>query len=216
MPVNYSGIKDNRPRRGTVASFLKEKIGKETLLSFVSAYFTIYAYDKLKDSLDGAPLGLYAVVPADLRDKADLFNAKLAEIVQPGVIFCLRHKNSKPENREVNPLNPYFLAYVRDDGTVRYGYTHPKQILRAYQALCARKTAPLEELCESFNMSTNDGKNMENYNVLLEKTVRDIVGRVEKKNIGNLFTAREGKLLNDKGKIKDTDDFELITWLVIR
>lgn len=39
-----SGIRDNRPARGTVASFLKEKIRLDSELSFVSAYFTIYAY----------------------------------------------------------------------------------------------------------------------------------------------------------------------------
>jgi hypothetical protein len=36
-----SGICDNRPSRGTVASFLREKIHPGANLSFVSAYFTI-------------------------------------------------------------------------------------------------------------------------------------------------------------------------------
>jgi hypothetical protein len=46
-----SGIRDNRPARGTVASFLKEKIRFGSDLSVVSAYFTIYAYDAMKDTL---------------------------------------------------------------------------------------------------------------------------------------------------------------------
>ncbi len=46
-----SGIRDNHSR-GTVASFLTEKIQDGSTLSIVSAYFTIYAYDALKDSLD--------------------------------------------------------------------------------------------------------------------------------------------------------------------
>jgi hypothetical protein len=49
-----SGIRDNRPNRGTVASFLKEKIHPGAKLSFVSAYFTIYAYEALKEQLDQA------------------------------------------------------------------------------------------------------------------------------------------------------------------
>ena len=49
-----SGIRDNRPSRGTVASFLKEKIHPGANLSFVSAYFTIYAYEALKEQLDQA------------------------------------------------------------------------------------------------------------------------------------------------------------------
>ncbi len=49
-----SGIRDNRPARGTVASFLKEKIRRDSELSFVSAYFTIYAYEALKTELNQA------------------------------------------------------------------------------------------------------------------------------------------------------------------
>jgi hypothetical protein len=46
-----TGIRDN-DTRGTVASFLKEKIQDGSTLSIVSAYFTIYAHDALKNSLD--------------------------------------------------------------------------------------------------------------------------------------------------------------------
>src|SRR3990172_1634772 len=46
-----SGIKDNYTR-GTVADFLKVKIQEGSRLSVASAYFTIYAYDALKECLD--------------------------------------------------------------------------------------------------------------------------------------------------------------------
>ncbi len=46
-----SGIRDNRTR-GKVAEFLKEKATSGSRLSVVSAYFTIYAYEALKDNLD--------------------------------------------------------------------------------------------------------------------------------------------------------------------
>lgn len=46
-----SGIRDNH-HRGTIGEFLKEKILQGSDLSFVSAYFTIYAYGALKDQLD--------------------------------------------------------------------------------------------------------------------------------------------------------------------
>ncbi len=45
-----SGIRDNR-QRGTVGYFLKQKIHKNAELSFVSAYFTIYAFEALKSEL---------------------------------------------------------------------------------------------------------------------------------------------------------------------
>src|SRR5580700_8171692 len=51
MPSNNSGLRDNHTR-GSVADFLREKIQKDSKLSVVSAYFTIYAYDGLKQVLD--------------------------------------------------------------------------------------------------------------------------------------------------------------------
>ena len=46
-----SGLRDNY-LRGTVGEFLRAKIREDSALSIVSAYFTIYAYDALKDVLD--------------------------------------------------------------------------------------------------------------------------------------------------------------------
>ena len=45
-----SGIHDNH-KRGLVGNFLKKKIQKGADLSIVSAYFTIYAFEALKDQL---------------------------------------------------------------------------------------------------------------------------------------------------------------------
>lgn len=49
--VNTQGIRDNYGR-GKVANFLAEKISDNSVLSVVSAYFTIYAYEALADRLD--------------------------------------------------------------------------------------------------------------------------------------------------------------------
>ena len=46
-----SGIRDNR-ERGTVGEFLESQIENGSSLSVVSAYFTIYAFDKLKSCLN--------------------------------------------------------------------------------------------------------------------------------------------------------------------
>ena len=55
MPENNSpsssGIRDNR-ERGTVGEFLESQIENGSSLSVVSAYFTIYAFDKLKSCLN--------------------------------------------------------------------------------------------------------------------------------------------------------------------
>ena len=47
-----SGIHDNH-KRGLVGEFLKKKIQKGADLSIVSAYFTIYAFEALKEQLLG-------------------------------------------------------------------------------------------------------------------------------------------------------------------
>ncbi len=49
-PIQDSGISDNY-LRGKVADFLRNKITTGSKLSVVSAYFTIYAFDALKDHL---------------------------------------------------------------------------------------------------------------------------------------------------------------------
>ena len=45
-----SSLRDNY-KRGSIGEFLKEKIQSKSKLSFVSAYFTIFAFEKLKDQL---------------------------------------------------------------------------------------------------------------------------------------------------------------------
>ena len=48
---NDSGIRDNY-KRGSVGDFLREKITDGSALSIVSAYFTIYAFEAMKDKLE--------------------------------------------------------------------------------------------------------------------------------------------------------------------
>lgn len=49
--LSQSGLRDNHTR-GTVANFLDEKVRDGSVLSVVSAYFTIYAYDAMKPTFD--------------------------------------------------------------------------------------------------------------------------------------------------------------------
>ena len=50
--IKESGIRDNHTH-GKVGDFLRQKIKSGSKLSIVSAYFTIYVYEALKDKLDG-------------------------------------------------------------------------------------------------------------------------------------------------------------------
>jgi len=157
-------------------------------------------------TLAETPLGLYAVVPTDATYEA----------IRPGLIFCLRQKGPAGETQIVNPLQPYYLVYVRDDGTVRFSFSHPKQILEMYRLLCSDRAAADEAICALFDRETNDGADMTRYNALLEAAVRDIERRFVKRSAAALTGGRDGVIPSRKQQARSTDDFELITWLVIR
>jgi len=168
-----------------------------------------------------SPLGLYAIVPSPASPLAKdfnptIFNTSLIDIVKPGVIYCLKQKGDTNGTEEVNPLQPYFLVYVRDDGTVRYNYTNAKQILEIYRLLCQGRTAPYEQLCELFNNETKNGEDMDRYNVILQKAVVEIM-HVFQKRANQKLTSERGALLIPKSKqVHEADSFELVTWLVIK
>ncbi|MBN1370427.1 MAG: hypothetical protein JW987_00590 [Anaerolineaceae bacterium] len=155
--------------------------------------------------LNDAPLGLYAIVPTDPQ----------YPIIRPGVIFCLKQKGDTTGSEAVNPLQPYFLVYVLEDGSVRLGFTQPKQILEVFRALCVGKTAAIETLCAQFNEATQNGDDVSHYSELLEKSIFWIEKTFKKRVVGNLIADR-GAVIPDKSKqVSKSTDFELITWLII-
>jgi len=172
-----------------------------------------------KELLKGAPSGLYALVPP-LRElkHADMFDASMHKIIKPGIIFCLRHNAVAKDEKQksVNPLNPYYLLYVRDDGEVRFTFVHPKQILTMYQALCRGQDEPFKTLCECFDHETDDGRDMSAYSTLLKKAVDSVVRTFRKRTAAGLQAGRDF-VIPDKGQQADDEaDFELITWLIIK
>jgi len=159
-----------------------------------------------KEKLEEAPFGLYAVVPPHAEHST----------IKPGLIYCLKQRIEAAANEAVNPLQPYFLVYIRDDGEVRYNFTVPKQVLEIFRAVCQGQTEPYAKLCKLFDQETDHGQNMSRYSALLDKAVAAIAAQFGRKNAGNLFSGRGGKLLNNQSTIKATTDFDLITWLVIK
>ena len=170
-----------------------------------------------RTKLQDAPFGLYGVVPTSTEHAT----------VKPGVIYCLRQQQKAPHGthsttgtdastQAVNPLSPYFLVYIHADGTVRYNFAAPKQVLEIFRALCQGKTEPYADLCKLFDEQTSHGQDMSAYSALLDKTVAAIVAQFTRKNAANLFTGRGGKLMDATKAVKSNSDFDLITWLVIK
>jgi hypothetical protein len=156
--------------------------------------------------LEDAPLGLYAVVPPSPEH----------QVIQPGVVFCLKQKGDGKSGDTVNPLQPYYLVYVRDDGTVRFGFAQPKQILEIYRLLCGGKAAAYEQLCQLFDAETNNGADMSHYNKLLKAGVDSISKTFQKRVAAGLQSGRDFVIPLQEDQANDNTDFELITWLVIK
>ena len=159
-----------------------------------------------KAKLEEAPFGLYAVVPPHPE----------YQTIQPGAIYCLKQRIEASGNEAVNPLQPYFLVYIRDDGEVRYNFTSPKLVLEIFRTVSQGKVEPYAQLCELFDAGTKDGEDMSQYSGLLDRAVTAIAAQFERKNTGNLFAGRGGKLTDADKQVKSAGDFELITWLVIK
>ena len=159
-----------------------------------------------RKTLEDAPFGLYAVVPPDPK----------YQMITKGVIFCLRQKGDSTGNEKINPLQPYFLVYIREDGEVRYTFAQPKQILEMYRLLCSDVKKPYEDLCTLFDKQTDNGTNMIHYNDLLQKAVNSLTRAYRKRAVRNLVSGRGGTLVKPQKQVRSITDFELITWLVIQ
>lgn len=156
--------------------------------------------------LQEAPFGLYAVVSTD---------PKVPQI-QPGVIYCLRQKGPGADLETINPLQPYFMVYVWDDGQVRYTFAQPKQILEIYRLLCAEQSGVQDALCNLFDRETNNGRDMAKYNDLLAAAVKSIERTFTKRAVSQLQMGRSALLPTRQQQVHEQTDFELITWLVIK
>ena len=167
--------------------------------------------------LEEAGEGLYAVVPP----KEELFVK-----AQPGALFCLRHratakKSSDPavkpaESTRLNPLAPYYLVYVHDDGTVRFSFAQPKESILLLRDLTAGEPAAFEKLCDLFDQRTQDGADMSHYNGLLTKALASIEHTFQKRAAASLLSGRGAVLPTAaEAPTSNGDDFDLVTWLVL-
>ena len=158
--------------------------------------------------LEGAPIGISAIVPLDGEGVT----------LDPGVIFCLRRngKQLAEDQKPIGGLDPFFLVYVRDDGSIRHGFASPKTILDAMRALCLGRTEPIAKLCEAFDRETGKGQKMESYDALALAAVEAIKSNYAGRALSALAANRGGKLADAKAQPRSEGDFELITWLIIR
>lgn len=154
-----------------------------------------------KEILEKAPTGMYAVAKSNIEE------------AERGVIFCLKQINEEIKPSEFNTLNPYFLVYVKESGEVLLNFIQSKKILDIYKKVCLGENTLFSDLISEFNRETNNAKDMSKFTNFLEKTVENIVGKEEEKGLDSLFSFGETVLNNS---VQNMDDFELISFLVIK
>jgi hypothetical protein len=160
-------------------------------------------YVKAHGEPSHVPNGMHAVVSA---------NPALG--LEPGVIFTLRNRNPEVNVNQHNRLHPYYLVYIGRDGEVINDHTEVKRLLDLVRSGCKGQGEPVSIACKSFNMETNDGRNMPLYSELLNKTIRSMIEVKEEKDLDSLFSGSKTTALTNT--ISGLNDFELITFLVIQ
>jgi hypothetical protein len=187
---------------------LEEIAGGISITDLTFNDFKIDLMDYLKgnrEKLDQTPNGMYAIAALDdtLRDQ-----------IRPGVIFTLKQVKGAGQDRDQNPLFPYFMVYITADGEVCYNYLHLKKLLDFYKKLCSGKKTVATELARQFNTETADGKNMQRYSALLETVIEDILGKKEELGVASLFS--KGGTTLQKSAFTGLEEFELISFLIIK
>lgn len=161
----------------------------------------LIAYTKEHPDMDLTPFGMSAVVAA-------------SELVPSGVMYILKNRNNGINIDHTNQLHPFYMVYLSFEGEVRCNHLSPKRLLDFMRLACKGKTTPDLNLCRQFNKETKDGYRMDTYSQLLQKAVESIINVKDESDIDSLFSAGETTALENK--VKGLDDFELITFLVIK
>jgi len=134
------------------------------------------------------------------------------------VIFCLRRRppDSNPEQAKINPLDPHYLVYVKNDGSVRLGFGQPKPILEAYRALCLGHEEPFETLCNAFDDETDHGEKMDRYDGLIRAAVAAIGETSATRSLAALASSRGARVPDGSAQARASLDYDLITWLIVK
>ncbi len=163
----------------------------------------LLGYIKTHGSLELAPKGMHAVVPAQ---------PELG--LKPGVIFTLRNRNDSVNINQHNRLHPYYLIYIAIDGQVIANHTEVKTLLDLARTSCKGQPEPIQAVCRLFNQQTDEGRNMKACSDLLSTAIRSMIDVKEEKDLDSLFSGgRTTALVNT---VVGLDDFELIAFLVVQ
>ena len=160
-------------------------------------------YIKEKGSLDGIPNGMHAVCKK---------NPELG--IEEGVVFVLKNINNEVNIDNTNQLHPFYLVYIKDNGEVLSNHLNVKNTLDIVRAISRGVSDPIPEVFNAFNGETDDGKKMGKYSELLGSSIESILNVKDASDVDSLFSGGGTTAL--RNTVKGLEDFELITFLVIK
>ncbi len=160
-------------------------------------------YLKEQGDLEDTSTGLHTVIFEDA-------NKGLEE----GAIFVLKNIGTQTPIDNTNQLHPFYLVYIKKDGSIAYPYTQAKSILDLVRSFSKNQKLPIKEAYERFNQETNEGKDMQEYSSLLNAAIESILQTKEESAIDSLF--HKGGTILDTNEIKGIEDFELIAFIIIK
>ena len=157
------------------------------------------------EQLESTPSGFYATISQ---------NDTNIEDITPGAIFCLKDIHGKVELDPHYALSPYYIVYVAEDGTIIYNHLQSKKSLDIFKKLCSINKTIDTQAVANLNKTTQNGKNMNTYQYMLEATIQSIIGKTEEKGIESLFSRGGTSLTQDN--FSALEDFEVISYLIIK
>lgn len=159
-------------------------------------------YVKDHGDLGSTAKGLHAVVPC---------NPDFG--LEPGIIFALKAVGGDALANRQNRLRPYYLIYMSEDGSVVADHTEVKRLLDLVRAAAKGISAPVTEVCRTFNDRTADGQDMSAPSALLNAAIAAMIDNKEERDLDSLFSSGATTALSHT--IRGLEDFELIAFLVV-
>ena len=130
------------------------------------------------------------------------------------MIFCLK-RGGDPAARTPNRLWPYFLVYVRDDGTVRYTFRQAQQCLAIFRCSPQAGRKPSRRWRMPSTRKLSMVYAWRNTTKLLGASLRSVLGAFRDAELTGL-AQNPGAVLTEKPeRVDPVEDFTLVTWLVI-
>ena len=104
--------------------------------------------------------------------------------------------------------------YITAEGKIVSNHLNVKNTLDILRLLCKGNSEAIKDVYELFNDETNDGRNMEKYSGLLNKSIEAVLNVKDESDVDSLFSSGGTTALMNN--IKGLEDFELLTFVVIK